>query len=304
MTRGRESNEAFVVIRGEETPSDVISDALTRNWIDRPAVAVRAELRSTRSTHDDGDGCDRPERPLGQEGLRRLLERTAVLDRTVTGAQTELDMARHRLVSLARDRAALSRSIEEYEARLANARRTIAEFDRPLVRRRHRVELDSARNQLDWVARSMHEAREKLAQVDVQERQSTERMLKASAVDKTRPQLMAEQAVVQNQLDHDARLRGERLATAPPEQVLERFGPRPAGEAGLLWVEAAGRVAQHRAAFDQHGKELLGRRPGLLHDDVYATSYWATRQVVERADRVLGRELAIEPPHRSLGRSL
>ncbi len=81
-------------------------------------------------------------------------------------------MARHRLVSLARDRAALSRSIEGYEARLANARRTVAELDRPLARRRHRVELDSARNQLDWVPRSMQEAREKLAQVDVQERQS------------------------------------------------------------------------------------------------------------------------------------
>ncbi|MGH7574177.1 MAG: hypothetical protein ACREM1_03470, partial [Longimicrobiales bacterium] len=70
---------------------------------------------------------------------------------------------------------------------------------------------------------------------------------------------------------------------------------------GRLWAEAVGRVAQHRSAFDQHGREILGRSPGLLHDDVYATSYWAARQVVERADRVLGRELAIEPPHRSLG---
>ncbi len=304
MTRGRESNEAFVVIRGEETPADVIAEALARTWIDRPAVAVRAELRSARSTQDEVDGRDRLERPLGQEDLRRLLERAAVFDRIITGAQTDLDMTRHRLVSLARDRAALSRSVEEYEARLANARRTVAELDRPLVRRRHRVELDSARNQLDWVPRAIDEAKEKLAQVDVQERQSAERLLKATAVDKTRPQLMAEQAVVLNQLDHDARLRGERLATAPPEPVLERFGPRPAGEAGLLWVEAVGRVAQHRIAFDQHGKEILGRSPRLLHDDVYAMSYWGTRQVVERAERALGRELAIEPPSRSLGRSL
>jgi conjugative relaxase-like TrwC/TraI family protein len=301
MTRGRESNEAFVVIRGEETPADVVAEALTRTWIDRPAVAVRAELRSARSTQDDGDGRDRLERPLGKEDLGRLLGRAAVLDRTITGAQTELEMARHRLVSLARDRAALSRSIEEYEARLANARRTVAELDRPLVRRRHRIELDSARNQIDWVPRSIHEARERLAQADVKERQSAEQLLKATAVDKTRPQLMAEQAVVRNQLDHDARLRGERLATAPSEQVLERFGPQPASEAGRLWVEAVGRVAQHRDAFDQHGKEILGRSPRLLHDDVYATSYWATRQVVERAERALGRELAIEPPHRSLG---
>jgi len=54
----------------------------------------------------------------------------------------------------------------------------------------------------------------------------------------------------------------------------------------------------------QHGEDLLVRSPGLMRDDVYATSYRATREVVERADRVLGPELAIEPPSRSLGRSL
>ncbi|MGH9184260.1 MAG: hypothetical protein ACRD0U_00340 [Acidimicrobiales bacterium] len=128
--------------------------------------------------------------------------------------------------------------------------------------------------------------------------------MKATAVEKSRPELTAERTVVRIQLDHDARLRGEQLATTPPEQVLERFGPRPAGDAGCLWVEAVGRAAQHRAAFDHHGREILGRSPRLMHDDVYATSYRATRRVVERADRVLGRELAIEPPHRSLGRSL
>ncbi len=84
-------------------------------------------------------------------------------------------------------------------------------------------------------------------------------------------------------------------------ELLHRFGPPPAGEAGRLWVEAVGRVAQHRTAFDLHGKDLLGRSPGLVNDDVYASSYWATREVVERADRALGRELVIEPPSRSLG---
>jgi hypothetical protein len=112
---------------------------------------------------------------------------------------------------------------------------------------------------------------------------------------------MAERAVVRNELDHDARLRGEQLARTPSTELLERFGPPPPGEAGRLWVEAVGRVAQHCAAFDQHGRDLLGRSPGLMRDDVYATSYWATREVVERAGRVVGRELAIEPPSRSLG---
>ncbi len=304
MTRGRQSNEAFVAIRGEETPADVIAEALSRSWIDRPAVAVRAEFRPARSSHDGDDRQRRPERPLGGDDLLRLLERDAALDRTITSARTALDMARHRVASLARERTALAQSIEEYEARLANARRTVAQFDRPLVRRRHRVVLDSARNQLDWVPRSIRQAKEKLAEVEVQERQSAERLLQATAVNRSRPELTAERTIVRTQLDHDARLRGEQLAAEPPEQVLDRFGPRPAGEAGRLWVEAVGRVAQHRADFRQHGKEILGRSPRLLHDDVYAASYRAARQIAERADRALGGELAIEPPQRSLGRSL
>lgn len=303
MTRGRESNEAFVVIRGEETPTDVVAEALSRTWIDRPAVAVRAELRPVGSDHHDGNRSN-PERPLDPAELRRLLERDAELERAVTGTRVELDVARRRVASRAQERASITRSIEEHEARIAAARNTIAEFDRPLVRRRHRVEVDAARSQLDWVPRSLEVEREKLAQLDVQEREAAERLLTATADDKNRPQLNDERTIVRYQLDQDARVRGERLAASPPEQVHDRFGPRPAGEAGVLWVEAVGRVAQHRSAFDQHGQEILGRSPGLLHDDVYATSYRAARQAVERVDRTLGRELEIEPPHRSLGRSL
>ncbi len=303
MTRGRASNEAFVVIRGEETSADVIAEALSRSWIDRPAVAVRAELRPKRSSrHDDGRRSG-PDRPLGKQELLQLLERHAALERTIAGAQAAEDIARHRMVSLTRERTALIRSIDEYEARLANARRTVTELDRPLSRRRHRVQLDAASNELQWIPRSLRQDKEKLAEVGRAERASAQRLLKAKATEKERPQLLAEQATVRSQLDHDARLRGEQLAATPSRELLQRFGTPPPGEAGRVWVEAVGRVAQHRTAFDQQGRDLLGRSPALLHDDVYATSYWATREVVERADRVLGRELAIEPPHRSLGLS-
>jgi hypothetical protein len=229
------------------------------------------------------------------------LQRYAQLDRQVTNAQVEQESARHRLVSLARDRTALARSIEEHEARLAAARRTVAEFDRPLLRRRHRVELDGARAQLDWLPGSIQRDKEQLAELEVEATKAAKRTLKAQTSEKRRPELVSERSAVRSQLDHDARLRGETLAASPSQELFGGFGPRPAGEAGWLWVEAVGRVAQHRTAFEVQGKDLLGRSPGLLNDDVYASSYWATREVVERADRVLGRELAIEPPSRSLG---
>ncbi|MGH9136455.1 MAG: hypothetical protein ACRD0G_05320, partial [Acidimicrobiales bacterium] len=209
------------------------------------SIAISATRQPASQRVDD---AIREVEPVSREedDLIRLLERDAALDRSITGARTDLDMARRRLVSLARERAGLSRSIDELETRLANARRSVAELDRPLVRRRHRVELDTARHQLDWVPRAIRDAKDKLAEVERQERQSAERLLKATAVDKRRPELTAERTVVRSQLDHDACLRGDQLAATPPEQVLERFGPQPAGEAGRLWAEAVGRVAQHR----------------------------------------------------------
>lgn len=187
MTRGRESSEAFIVLRGEETPADVIAEALSRSWIDRPAVAVRAELRPAESSRDDDNRRNGPERPLGPDDLVRLRERAATLDRKISGAQAAQDVARHRVASLAREHEALRRSIDEYEARLANARRTVAELDRPLARGRHRVELERARNELDWIPRSLRREKEKLAEVEAQAPKATESLRKTEAIEKGAP---------------------------------------------------------------------------------------------------------------------
>jgi hypothetical protein len=70
-----------------------------------------------------------------------------------------------------------------------------------------------------------------------------------------------------------------------------------------LWDDAAGHIEQHRAAFAVEGTALLGRRP-RWNDTTYATSQRAAMDAVERLDRALGRELAIEPPSMELGLSL
>ncbi len=44
MTRGRSTNQAYVVCDDNQTPVDVVTQALGREWIDRPAVARLAEL--------------------------------------------------------------------------------------------------------------------------------------------------------------------------------------------------------------------------------------------------------------------
>ena len=66
MTRGRSTNEVFVATTDEQTALDVVAQSIATDWIDRPALARRAELqkvdhirleiaRSRRSQRNDVD---------------------------------------------------------------------------------------------------------------------------------------------------------------------------------------------------------------------------------------------------------
>ena len=46
MTRGRHANHAYVVTDDNRTAVDVLAHAVTRDWIDQPAIARRAQLDS------------------------------------------------------------------------------------------------------------------------------------------------------------------------------------------------------------------------------------------------------------------
>jgi hypothetical protein len=58
MTRGRDANHAYIVTEDNQTALDMLTQAVTRDWSDRPAVARREELdsertqRPTHTTHD------------------------------------------------------------------------------------------------------------------------------------------------------------------------------------------------------------------------------------------------------------
>jgi conjugative relaxase-like TrwC/TraI family protein len=43
LTRGRTTNDAFVVLHDEQTPAEVVTDALARPWVDQPATALRLD---------------------------------------------------------------------------------------------------------------------------------------------------------------------------------------------------------------------------------------------------------------------
>ena len=73
MTRGRDGNHAYVVIEDNQTALDVLTQAITRDWIDEPAVVRQAQLdpHHSRQLSDvgDEDDFDRLERHV-----RRLIE--------------------------------------------------------------------------------------------------------------------------------------------------------------------------------------------------------------------------------------
>ncbi len=71
MTRGRATNQAYVVCDDNQTPVDVVTEALSREWVDRPAVAQLAEINDQSDaryrwpslggfTTDDTDRLHRP----------------------------------------------------------------------------------------------------------------------------------------------------------------------------------------------------------------------------------------------------
>ncbi|MFV2074218.1 MAG: hypothetical protein ACC742_16445 [Thermoanaerobaculales bacterium] len=79
MTRGRESNHAYVVVEDNQTARDVLTQAVTRDWIDQPAVARKAELdpHRLRTVAAAGPGEENEFNELERRVRRLIAERRA-----------------------------------------------------------------------------------------------------------------------------------------------------------------------------------------------------------------------------------
>lgn len=305
MTRGRESNEIFAVVHGQQTAADVVAESLSRTWIDRPAIAVRAELRAGRPFDEVGVRQTREANLLDGAEVRRLIERASTLERRLGKNRYELEHQRRIVCDLIRDRELAERSVAGHEARLAEAKRVLEQHDHLFSRRRRRVEVESARAQFGWVPRTIEQEREKLDRTVEALAQAQRRLAEAVAESVHRPELAGELAGIRRELDADARERALLAADRRCPTDVPELGVKPAGgAAGELWLDAAGRLLQHHAAFGEPGGSLLGREPDVLDVDAYASSHRAVVAAIERMDRATRPELEIELPHQSLGLSL
>jgi conjugative relaxase-like TrwC/TraI family protein len=85
MTRGRDSNHAYVVTEPNHTALDVLGDSVTRDWIDQPAFARRSQL--------DGDRLALSRAvPAQRDATERKDESRALAKRQVHRRETEPGM--------------------------------------------------------------------------------------------------------------------------------------------------------------------------------------------------------------------
>jgi conjugative relaxase-like TrwC/TraI family protein len=86
MTRGRESNHAYVVIEDNQRALDALTQAMSRDWIDQPAVARRAHLDpqaipQSRTSDHEARLAELEELRRRRIAERRARERELTLDR-------------------------------------------------------------------------------------------------------------------------------------------------------------------------------------------------------------------------------
>jgi conjugative relaxase-like TrwC/TraI family protein len=276
MSRGTQSNHAYLTLRGQDTAADVFTRCLTSDWIDQPAHSRQAQLRDE-PPHRAGllDGAD----------LRGLMERRHQLTDDLEQAEGRLRILPGQIRRTEQHQREAARAIADLERRQHVCEAVIAEFDRPLRRRRHEHKLQAARHELEGIPGRLDKAETALT--------ASKHTLDALHVDAAetrdlvarRPEIEAELAGIDDDLDHDLRIRTRVAGREQPDSVVDVLGPRPAhGQDVHSWDRAAGTLSQHQVAFDL----AEGVGPSPRHErSAYCDSYLAVVNCIQPPERLV-----------------
>lgn len=302
LTRGRASNEAFVVLNDDRTAAEVVVEAVARTWIDQPATALRLD-RPARPAGDSGRApAHRPPRaavatsaPLSERELRALVGRAAAHRAAASRLSWRLRDHDQALSHLAERNEELHDQIRHARGRLAEATRTLAERDRPLRRRHHRAEITNAKRELEslpgWIDDLERELDELPGDIEAARRARAQTVRLGEAMGRGEPER------VEQALDDDARARGLAAAEQPTPLLVAHLGPVPNDPTARgRWIEAAGRVAQHHILWDLPDDALIGPSPPV-EEHGYEITYYAARTALtelgpSRTTRSLGAQRA------------
>ncbi len=154
---------------------------------------------------------------------------------------------------------------------IAVPRDVIARYDRPLHRRKHEVDIADATRDVRRLPGLIEDARNEANSAAQRIEQIRLSSTQAAELLKRRPSLASTVAAIDDRLSNDSRVRS-RIARLEQPKCHHR-SPRqrpPPGPASRDWEIAAGRLAQHQAAFDID--DGFGRQPGYLDDSAYCQS--------------------------------
>ncbi|MEO9164467.1 MAG: hypothetical protein ABI470_02145, partial [Aquihabitans sp.] len=303
LTRGRTTNEVFVVLHDTQTPAEVVADAVARTWVDQPATALRLD-RTAPNDHPPrgGQGLTsqpaepaRPTRgpgavarpvPLSEGELRALVEQAVASQMETAGLGYDLANHHRTIANLKQQRQEITRSVAAVRARLTEATRTLDTYDHRFQRRGHRPEITQAKVEVGSLPDEIGELehyRQRLGVSLAGERVATDQTQRQQSVSaRATDQLTAA-------LEADASSRGEQAADRPSALLTAYLGPVPDDPTARgHWVAAAGRIEQHHMLWPIREDQVLGTRPRSMGEDEYAFTHYAVQRAVADLDHTLG----------------
>ncbi|HUP69656.1 MAG TPA: AAA family ATPase [Acidimicrobiales bacterium] len=315
MTRGRHSNDTFVVTDGQRSAIDVLGEALAREWIDEPAIVRRDQLSAARRLEPTRAPAapapilkeePRPSvlrLPLGPAALRDLFEANYELTAAISRIRFDADQAQRDLTAAARQRSSVESTMQAAAQRIEWANQRLASYDRPFKRHWHRFDISNDHSIIEAARAAIDRGREELAALEARCRGLGREVVDSREQVSKVPELERDHHRVRARLRADLEIRAEQLSMDSMLVLPRHLGQRPttAMEAAT-WDHAAARIEQHRVAFAVTDDwEPLGPAPGIF-DDAYAASRRVAREATDAmlATRGWDRKIEREGPELSL----
>ncbi|GEM_PF-724572 len=240
LTRGRDTNHAYITTTAEHTALDVFTESATRSWIDQPALARQAELAGA-NRHRPGT--------LPDHELRHLYTQQAEITGTLDRIDRDLRWLPNERRMVQGDRAEAVDWLEREQRQLERAQQYLARHDRVLHRRGHHTGIANAQNTIEHLPERIRELQAKIHGLDDKLNSIDQQLTAAHNLNTRRPTLETRLTDITSRLDDDATIRARQLRSGAPARITDTLGVRLAGgELARAWDHAAGQLDQHHTA--------------------------------------------------------
>ena len=270
LTRGRETNNAYVVVTDNQTAVDVLEAALAQRWIDTPAHTRHQQLNPTPPAPPTPTPTPTPtRRELSGPDLRGLLAQRSYLEQRIGWHDMQLRHLPPRLETATKQHDQLVVELANLNTRSVDAKDVLDRYDRPLHRRGHTQQiahahhhLGSAQHHAPYLERHIAEHAADIATITAE-------------LDKHRKEAPSRGAWLQDladtttTLNDDLNHRARRHRQHPTGDLTRVYGERPTNpETARRWDTATALSTQHNDAYHDtsgHSIERSDNRRRVQH---------------------------------------